>query len=147
MLAPRKVKAAGYESRSKPNGVVVKAHHAMMGRPQTRATRATLHIRERWVADGRKTPLEVMLRNMEYFDHEVHQLLLKCGLWSAAPKNDAEKKERLQLLKAVANMRGLAQACAVDAAPYMHQKLNALTLDNKDGKPFRIVLETGEELL
>lgn len=124
-----------------------KSNHKIVGRPHSRLTRATATIRERWVIEGNRTPLEVMLRNMQYYDTQASELMAKTGAWTNKPKDDAERKARLSLLKSLSGARINAQACAVDAAPYMHQKIATLTLGNGDGKPFRITLESGEELL
>jgi hypothetical protein len=129
--------------KAKPRG----GARANAGRPQSRVTRETMQIRDRWVAEGHRTPLEVMLTNMEYYDVKVAELYAKTGLWLKPPKDDAERAERLKLLRTISGARNASQACAVDAAPFMHQKLNSLDLGKGDGRPFVIQLASGEELL
>lgn len=122
-------------------------HGAQGGRPHNRTTLATRHIAEKWIAAGKPLPLDVMLENMFFYHEEVDRLMEQVGLWKKPPKNDVERKDRMHLIKAIMGARSNAEACACDAAPYMHPQLKSVDMKANDGRPFIIRFERGDEKL
>ena len=84
-----------------------------------------------------KTPLDIMLRNMRFYDEKAEAMLgvieSKLGDQKSVPA------ELLELLREMSTYRMSAQKCAVDAAPFVHPKLSAIeyknTTDKIAGKP------------
>lgn len=111
--------------------------------------RKTLETTKRLLDSGEPTPLEVMIANMKFYDEEAGKLmqkLLTTKNGEPGPdgkpikKTTKQVKEELQMLKAISGLRSNAQECARDAAPYMHSKLQSVSLGNKEDKPFKIIV-------
>lgn len=63
------------------------------------------------------SPLEVMLENMRFAHSQAAETLAKMvGLESVEPQD----------LKELLTLRGIAQECAKEAAPYLHPRLSAI---------------------
>lgn len=141
------------------------------GKPTSRMTIITRRLAENWVGDGHIEPLMVGLTNMEYFhqrhrdlihtllmatpfavrkdapDEELYDALLKA--WSFAGKaRDADDFEhRLNTLNQVMTFRLQAQKCANDVMDLVHPRLRSVDFKGNGGKPFSIVISSGDENL
>lgn len=88
----------------------------------------------RAVADGAvkkgKSPLDIMLKNMRFYDEKAEALL------STLEERIIDKKtaplELVQLLQEMSGFRMSAQKCACDAAPFVHPKLSAIAVKVDD---------------
>lgn len=98
------------------------------GRKAGAATTRTREIADKASSSG-VTPLEVMLDNM-MFAHETAATVLQ-GLLDGG----AEVPEGFDQFKELLRMRGVAQECAKDAAPYMHPRLANVAHTGGDGGP------------
>jgi hypothetical protein len=84
-----------------------------------------------------KTPLDVMLRNMRYYDDKAE----KAMRWVESRMEDSKTKapEVLALLQEMSEYRMKAQKCACEAAPFVHPKLaniqHNVTTDKVKAKP------------
>lgn len=86
---------------------------------------------------AKKVPLELMLKNMNRFDEEADELYAKLNhiIETETPAKNAKREvhdafftKMMELMSKMRECRLDAQKCAVDAAPFMHQKLAATTL-------------------
>jgi hypothetical protein len=89
-----------------------------------------LTVRTRAVAEAMAkgiTPLEVMISNMRHFHRLAESAEAALAEMSAeriaGMSPDEQFKHLLAQVKRAAGLRELAQACARDAAPYMHARL------------------------
>ena len=69
---------------------------------------------------GGVTPLEVLIGDMRYFYQLADEHL-------SASRNMADDKEREEYLKNAIKLKSVARDCAVQAAPYIHPKLQSTT--------------------
>lgn len=96
------------------------------GRPKGSLSRRTLMIRA--AAEGAlkpgKTPLDIMLKNMYFYDDKADKLLddLVSKLQSSKKSSPTELVE---LLSELNSFRMSAQKCACEAAPFVHPKLSS----------------------
>lgn len=77
------------------------------------------------------TPAEVMLDNMRFF-HQKADVLQVAILDKVTRKGVLKGDEAMELLaefKELGEFKMKAQSCAVDAAPYFHARLSAVTAD------------------
>ncbi len=89
-----------------------------------------------------KSPLDVMMRNMWFWDEHAQTLEQRIRVAMddlAKPEDNAEESAAKlaaakDLLKNFLSARQNAQSCAVDAAPYVHPRLQAITLKKKTEK-------------
>lgn len=79
------------------------------------------------------TPLEVMLTNMRFYVAEIEKLLASFHNGKTSPA------ELPRILKTLVEFRDKAQACAVDAAPYVHPKLASHTISGDPNAPLEVV--------
>lgn len=109
------------------------------GRPAGALTKRTREVAERAIAEG-MTPLDVMLDNMRHFqqvalDAEATLEGLTASEFSGQVDSNATPDEQFKFLlaqvKKTVGLRQAAQDAARDAAPYIHAKLSAVTLDGK----------------
>jgi hypothetical protein len=99
----------------------------------------TGELAEKLANDGQIQPLEVMYDNMRW--HEQ----LAAQLEALALREKPQTRELLRLMETVMHLRQRAQACAVDAMPYVHPKLKANPIDSDAGKGPIIVVDPIEE--
>lgn len=92
------------------------------GRKKGVPNKKTAALQEQVASTG-MTPLEVMLDNMRFAYDQAQEL---------ADSADPEDQVKLRTL------RGIAQDCAKDAAPYLHPKLTSIEHGGKDGGPIEI---------
>lgn len=106
------------------------------GRPKGSVSTRTLAlnaVRDNAIQKGR-TPLDVMLRNMRFYDEKAESAMK----W-VEEKMQAKKTtplEVLELLKEMSEYRMQAQKCAVDCAPFVHPKLSAIAV-KVDNEPIK----------
>jgi hypothetical protein len=103
------------------------------GRTKGTPNKATQKRIEAAVAalDGKITPLEVMLQNMEFAHNKGQEVLEKIMLSNLTEADGSP----VDVLKALMNFRGMAQECAKDAAPYVHPKLAAIEHSSDPDNP------------
>lgn len=104
------------------------------GRPQSAPTRLT-RVRAHEIAQSGFSPLDVMLGNMKFWLDQTEHLATKLGelfdmnVDGCDPDAVATKQaEGAKLIGKLLAARQHAQDCAVDAAPYVHPKLQSITL-------------------
>jgi hypothetical protein len=108
------------------------------GRPKGAATKRTREIADKAAAEG-ITPLDVMLSNMRFWNEEAAKVL-RTLLDPLEPIEDVDVLERFRSL---ADMREKAEECAKDAAPFVHPRLQAVTLGgDKDAPPIKYEFTT-----
>lgn len=76
------------------------------------------------------SPLEVMLNNMRFFHEKAD--VLQTAVVTKLSKKSLKSEEAMELLeefKELGENRMKAQSCAVDAAPFVHARLSATTVD------------------
>ena len=97
-------------------------------------------LAEKLANDGQIQPLEVMYDNMRWYEQ------LAAKLEAFALREKPQTKELLRLMQTVMHLRERAQACAVDAMPYVHPKLKANPIDSDASeRPFILKIEPGLE--
>ncbi|WP_461326090.1 hypothetical protein [Bradyrhizobium diazoefficiens] len=103
---------------------------------------------ERAIKSSKKVPLEVMLKNMNRFDKEADSLsaelqrLRQVNVSKMTQKALIKHIERLKLVWSAFRECTLdAQKFAVDAAPFMHQRLAMLTVKPEDSSPINRIRE------
>lgn len=89
-----------------------------------------------------ETPLDIMIDNMLFWYQRAQLMEDKIArMREIADGDEAGLKRALKLLEQFVAARANAQSCAVDAAPYMHPKLQSLALTNPNDKVTRITME------
>lgn len=117
------------------------------GRPKGALTRRTQAVAEEAIARG-KTPLEIMLKNMEHFQSIAEEAEATIAGMSVdqitgeVGEQTPEEQFKFLLAKAkhAAGVRQMAHECARDAAPYVHARLNSTTLSAGPGDTFVTIL-------
>lgn len=124
-------------SRARPNNKGTKGNKG--GRPPGSSTQLTRFELNKVAKSGR-SPIDIMLKNMWWWDEQADAIGEQIQLSMADLQlvtDDAKKLEELGKLKkkldAFTHARDKAQACAVDAAPFCHAKLQSVALksDNR----------------
>jgi hypothetical protein len=105
------------------------------GRKKGVLNKRTQELAARALAQG-VTPLDVMLDNMRFAYGEASDLLK--SLVTAVNKNLPADKQ-LDALNELMRMRGIAQDCACNAAPYMHPRLAAVEHKTDANEPMVFV--------
>lgn len=109
------------------------------GRPSGASTQLTRFELNK-VAKSGKAPIDIMLKNMWWWDEQADAIgeQIQSSMADLQLISDDDKKlEELNKLKkkldAFTHARDKAQACAVDAAPFCHAKLQSVAVksDNK----------------
>lgn len=92
-------------------------------------TKALRAISDEAIAKG-ITPIEVMLDNMRFY-YEKADVLLTAIVAGVKGEGKSKKPpmELLEMMKEMGSFRDKAQACAVDAGPYVHPRLSATHAD------------------
>jgi hypothetical protein len=70
-----------------------------------------------------RTPLEVMLSNMRFYDRQADRLLKQLEALIVRADDPRSRAEAQETLREFLAMREKAQACARDAAPFCHSRL------------------------
>lgn len=98
------------------------------GRPsgaEGKRNRALRELSDKLVAEG-ASPLEVMLTNMRFYHEQAESLLVR--ILTGIADRRASKVKVLQMLKDLGHFRDKAQACASDAARFVHPQLSAVAV-------------------
>jgi hypothetical protein len=98
------------------------------GRPVSAATELT-RTKAREIAASGNSPLDVMIRNMLFWDEDATPLAEKLA---AAFSKVADPDQRAELLKSIEpllNAREHAQRCALGAVRYVHPRMAAAVAD------------------
>lgn len=105
---------------------------------------------ERLCMDG-VLPLEVMVGNMRFAHGQAHMILNKLitRLNENAPLNDEEKVVAVDDYRESLRWREAAQACARDAAPYLHPRLATIEIKDDNVKTItmvrRVIIDAGAD--
>ena len=73
-----------------------------------------------------KSPLDIMFDNMSFWHRQSKDLGAKLEAICKKIKNDDDRREAMSLARVFLSARENAQRCAVDCAPYVHAKLQAV---------------------
>lgn len=99
------------------------------------------------------TPIEVMLGNMRFYhDHAekfTERMEIIANTMSDKDLRDPQNEKLMELLKLVnkvGDFRMKAQACAVDAAPYIHPRLTSIAVKDERGDSKRPMLDITPDL-
>lgn len=106
------------------------------GRTKGVPNKATKERQAKVAAEG-ITPLDVMIENMRHAHEQALRAEAELSDDKLAELSTAEKPfdAILTEVKRALNYRKVAQACASDAAPYVHPKLATTEVTGKDGAP------------
>jgi len=105
------------------------------GRPKGALTKRTQDIAIKAISEG-KTPLEVMLENMRHFQQaaisaeSVLEGLSVEEISGESLSPEDQFKFLLAQVKKAADLRQMAHECARDAAPFMHPRLSAASVEH-----------------
>jgi hypothetical protein len=88
-------------------------------------------------------PIVVMMENMEFHHRESVRLLQTLRELQVQVDNPESVREMCQVIALMQMHRDKAQACAVQAAPYMHPRLASIQVAN-DPEPAKPVTITDE---
>src|SRR4029077_3477458 len=91
----------------------IKMTTSRRGRPADSGILPTRELAEKLANDGQIQPLEVMYDNMRWYEQ------LAAKLEAFALREKPQTRELLRLMQTVMHLRERAQACAVDAMPYV----------------------------
>lgn len=90
-----------------------------------------------------------MINNMLFWHVQVESLTAKIEKMfplDGSTLTDEERSDFLRVLKAIVGARHESQQCAVDAAPYMHARIQSITVKGDPDKPVLHKLTGGESL-
>ena len=73
-----------------------------------------------------ESPLDVMFDNMLFWHRQSKDLGARLEAIGAKIKNDDDRREAMSVARMFLSARENAQRCAVDCAPYVHAKLQAV---------------------
>ena len=74
----------------------------------------------------KESPLDIMFANMIFWHHQSKNLGAKLDAICGKIKNEDDRREAMSLARMFLSARENAQRCAVDCAPYVHAKLQAV---------------------
>jgi hypothetical protein len=75
---------------------------------------------------NKESPLDVMFENMVFWHRQSRDLGGKLDAICRKIKNDDDRREAMSLVRTLLSARENAQRCAVDCAPYVHARLQAV---------------------
>lgn len=101
------------------------------GRPKSGKETRTQELIKKAI-EGGKTPVDVLINNMRYYDTLACDAILQV-------ENAQSAKNKARLFRVVKELTGLAKDYAVSAAPYIHPKLNAISAPS--GGPIELALK------
>ncbi len=73
-----------------------------------------------------ESPVDVMVENLLFWHRQAKKLGVKLDAICGKIKNDDDRREAVSLARMFLSARENAQRCAVDCAPYVHAKLQAV---------------------
>lgn len=117
---------------------------ATAGRPPGAANRLSRE-RANELSKSGETPLDVMIENMLFWHrHSKHIETLLADIAAQKTLKDEDKIAELQkMLRQFLSARENAQKCAVDAAPYMHARLQNVTVQEDPDVQRKVLIEGG----
>ena len=104
---------------------VARANGMKGGRPPMAPNRLSRKRAMQLCAD-KESPLDVMFDNMLFWHRQSKDLGAKLDAICGKIKNDDDRREATSLVRTLLSARENAQRCAVDCAPYVHAKLQAV---------------------
>jgi hypothetical protein len=99
------------------------------GRPKGVLNKRSMEIAKQAALAG-STPLDVMIENMRFAHEKLPGILHDIIKGKSLP-------ETFSLVDELLKYRRMAQEAAKDAAPYMHPRLTAMEVANKEGESFQ----------
>jgi hypothetical protein len=108
------------------------------GRPKSRATVITRR-RANEIVDSGESPLDVMWDNMKFWRHQVSELSNRLDALIVNVENEDDRHEAITLLRQLLAARLRAQECAVDMAPYVHPRLQAIAFQDTPKEPVELL--------
>lgn len=138
------------EKPKKSPGAFAPGHQKVGGRKPGAKNKLPMMIRTRNMKVRVKalkglTPLEVMLDNMRYGHQEAEMLYKYLSKQKAMDPSREMTAAQAKKLSELQGFRKIAQDAARDAAPYLHNKLTAITHTGPSGGPVAVVDETPME--
>jgi hypothetical protein len=95
------------------------------GRPPMAPNRLSRKRAMQLCAD-KESPLDIMFDNMLFWHRQSKDLGAKLDAICRKIKNEDDRREAISLARTFLSARENAQRCAVDCAPYVHAKLQAV---------------------
>ena len=95
------------------------------GRPRMAPNRLSRKRAMQLCAD-KESPLDVMFSNMIFWHRQSKDLGAKLSAIFRKIKDDDDRREAMSVARNFLSAREAAQRCAVDCAPYVHAKLQAV---------------------
>jgi hypothetical protein len=89
-----------------------------------------------------KTPLDIMLKNMRFYDEKAQAMMTILETKIAAGNKKFVPTEVLALLQEMSQYRMNAQKCATDAAPFIHPKLTSIAFKDETANTMKAKPET-----
>ena len=74
----------------------------------------------------KESPLDVMFDNMLFWHRQSKDLGAKLDAICGKIKSECDRREAMNLVRTLLSARENAQRCAVDCAPYVHARLQAV---------------------
>ncbi|MBR1238473.1 hypothetical protein [Bradyrhizobium sp. AUGA SZCCT0182] len=103
-------------------------------------TAALRNIADEALAAG-ITPLEVMLQNMRFYHSEAETILAE--LLKGLAEHNKTPEQLISAMKELGAFKEKAQRCAVDAAPFLHPHLSAVSVNAKIKVDRSLLIEDG----
>ena len=113
------------------NRAIAQTNGRKGGRPKD-AIQLRTRLRAHELGHTHETPLDVMVDNMLFWHRHVGELSTQLRSTIINIEDKDEQKEAFKLLGELLASRANAQACAVDAAPYMHAKYHSIEFQADD---------------
>lgn len=110
------------------------------GRPRPQKNRLALHKIGKLLHED-ESPVDIMMDNMLFWHRKVQESATLLDAMLARSLDEIETKSVIELLQIVFNNRERSQACAVDLAPYVHPRLQAIAVQNAGDN--KVVIEGG----
>jgi hypothetical protein len=78
------------------------------------------------LCEKNESPLDIMFDNMLFWHRQSKDLGAKLEAICKEIKSEDDRREAMNLVRTLVSARENAQRCAVDCAPYVHAKLQAV---------------------
>jgi hypothetical protein len=95
------------------------------GRPRMAPNRLS-RKRGMELCENNESPLDIMFDNMLFWHRQSRDLGVKLEAICKKIKSEDDRREAMSLARMFLSARENAQRCAVDCAPYVHAKLQAV---------------------
>jgi hypothetical protein len=104
---------------------VARANGMKGGRPRMAPNRLSRKRAMQLCAD-KESPLDVMFDNMLFWHRQSRDLGAKLNAICSKIKSEDDRREAMSVARTFLSARENAQRCAVDCAPYVHARLQAV---------------------